>query len=291
MMNKIKTVLELIRLPGMFTAHADILAAFLITGAEFEKINTLLLVLLSSSCLFSAGMALNDYFDVETDRRERPQRPIPSGRISGSMALLTGIGLLGAGICFAIFAGVRPFCVSLALASVILIYDGLFKDIPFIGPLTMASCRYFNLLMGLSILPVKGWAVIPLITGIYIFGVTLLSRKEADGGKAVFNITVCALSIGMVPLLYYFFYMKHIFLNFSGALLAFLLAIFLSTSVLRLLEKNTPADFQKTMRILLLAIIALDVVLAAGVAPLGHAAGILLLYLPALFSVRLFRVT
>ena len=36
----------------------------------------------ASSCLYLAGMALNDYADREVDAVERPARPIPSGRVS-----------------------------------------------------------------------------------------------------------------------------------------------------------------------------------------------------------------
>jgi len=291
MIVKIKYFLELIRLPGMFTAHADILAAFLISGMGFDRINTLFLLLLSSSCFFSAGMALNDYFDYETDLKERPQRPIPSGRVSRLSALTTGLVLIAAGIFSAFFAGFRPFWISLALTAAIFLYDGLLKDRPLIGPLTMASCRYFNFLMGLSLLPFKGWAVIPLITGIYIFGVTILSQKEAQGGKAIFNIGLSALCIGCVPLLYFFLFLKNVLPIFSGAFLAILLSVFLSRRILNLLEHHTPSDFQKTMQILLLSIILLDMIIAAGAAPLYHAVVILLLYLPAFYSVRLFRVT
>jgi len=291
MTGKIKNFLELIRLPGMFTAHADILAAFMITGMGFEKIDPLLLLLLSSSCLFSAGMALNDYFDYEIDSKERPQRPIPSGRISRSSALVLGLGLLGAGICFAFFAGIRPFCISLALTSAILLYDGLLKSHPFIGPLAMASCRYFNLLMGLSVFPFKGWTLIPLITGIFIFGVTVLSQKEAEGGKAVLNIGLCALSVGCVSLIYFFLFLQGVLPNFAGAFLAILFGIFSSKQILNLLDHHRPKDFQKTMKILLLSIIVLDVILAAGSVPPWYAAMILLLYFPAFFFVRLFRIT
>ena len=68
-------------------------------------------------------------------------------------------------------------------------------------------------------------------------------------------------------------------------------AVFLSKNVLNLLENNRPADFQKTMKILLLSIIALDVILASGLVSLFYAGMILLLYLPAFLSVRVFRVT
>lgn len=290
-MKKILTFLELIRLPGMFTAHADILAAFLISGAGFDRFNTLFWLLIASSCLFSAGMVLNDYFDIETDKKERPQRPIPSGRISGPTAKIIGFGLMALGIFSAYFAGPRPFGISLALASAILLYDGLLKDFPVLGPLTMASCRYFNFLMGLSILPFEGWVYIPLITFLYIFGVTVLSKKEAEGGKAVKTISICALCTGCTALLYYYFFLIKLLPAFTGMILMMVFAIFLSGRILNLLTDNSPADFQKAMKLLLLSLIVLDTILAAGSAPVYQAAAILLLYIPAVASARLFRVT
>ncbi|MCM2285027.1 MAG: UbiA family prenyltransferase [Desulfobacula sp.] len=291
MIKKIVTVFELIRLPGMFTAHADILAAFLITGAGLGRFGSLIWILIASSCLFSAGMALNDYFDIEVDRKERPKRPIPSGRISGPAAGAIGFGLLVAGICAAGFAGLKPFAISLALAAAILLYDGLLKDYPVLGPLTMAACRYFNVLMGLSILPFEGWAYIPFITFLYIFGVTVLSKKEAAGGKAVKTVGVCALFLGCAALLYYYLFLIRILPVFTGAFLMMAFAVFLSGRVLSLLTHHSPLDFQAAMKLLLLSIIILDTILASGSVPVYAAAPILLLYVPAVLSARLFRVT
>ena len=48
-------------------------------------------------CLYCGGMVWNDYFDVEQDRRERPFRPLPSGRIAPSEAVRLGIGLFAGG--------------------------------------------------------------------------------------------------------------------------------------------------------------------------------------------------
>lgn len=291
MSDQIKNIFELIRLPGMFTAHADILAAFLITGAGMGHAIPFIFLMLSSSCLFSAGMALNDYFDRKIDLQERPKRPIPSGRVSPSLALGLGLFLLIAGMGFALGAGSRPFCVSLVLTCAILLYDGWLKKYPFIGPLTMASCRYFNLLMGLSILPFAGWGWVPLITGIYIFGVTVLSRKEAQGGRAVSTISLAALSLGSICFLYYFFYLNRILPVFIGVILSIGFSLFLSQKILLLLDHHHPVDYQKTMKKLLLSIIVLNAVLAAGSAPIYLAGLILLLYIPAFLSVRLFHVT
>ena len=140
-------------------------------------------------------------------------------------------------------------------------------------------------------MPFKGWALIPLITGIYIFGVTILSRKEAEGGKAVLNIGLCAVSIGCGSLLYFLLFLKGILPYFLGVFLAILFTVFLSRHILSLLENHTPFDFQKTMRVLLLSIILLDVIIATGAVPIYYAIVILLLYFPAFFFARLFRVT
>ena len=45
--------------------------------------------------LYASGTALNDVFDFEIDRAERPGRPLPSGRVSSrSAAWLGGLGLV-----------------------------------------------------------------------------------------------------------------------------------------------------------------------------------------------------
>ncbi|WP_020585330.1 UbiA family prenyltransferase [Desulfobacter curvatus] len=291
-MNKnTKTVLELIRLPGMFTAHADIWAGFLLSGAELKKLDVFFLLILATSCFLSAGMTLNDSFDHKIDQIENPGRPIPSNRISRQTAFFIGGGLLIVGIVFAFMAGPDSFLVGICLALCILLYDGFLKKYLILGPLAMASCRYFNLLLGMSVAPFRGWAIIPLITGLYIFGVTVLSRKEVAGGKALPNIWLCALMPILSALLYYLLYLEKILPNFPGVIMIFCFAAFLSGLTLNLLKKNTPKDFQKTIKILLLAIITLDMIIAAGSTPFIYAAMILLLYVPAIYFVRLFRVT
>ena len=78
------------RLPNVFTAMADIFMGFWLTHETLSPIGVFLLLLASSSFLYTAGMVLNDIFDLEQDRRERPQRPLPSGRILRPNATVIG---------------------------------------------------------------------------------------------------------------------------------------------------------------------------------------------------------
>lgn len=61
-------------------------------------IGVLLPAILAIACFYVGGFVMNDVFDVEIDRIERPDRPLPSGRISILQATRAGILLLGAGV-------------------------------------------------------------------------------------------------------------------------------------------------------------------------------------------------
>ncbi len=67
-----RAYLELVRVPNVFTAMADILLGFLFTHRGLEPFGPFVLLLAASSMLYLSGMVLNDYFDREQDARERP---------------------------------------------------------------------------------------------------------------------------------------------------------------------------------------------------------------------------
>src|SRR3990170_525128 len=92
-----KGLISLLRLPyWMMTGGLSLITAFAIAKGllAFEAI---LLVFFSMAFITSAGFALNDYFDRESDAVIKPKRPIPSGVLSlkqvvGISALLFTLG-------------------------------------------------------------------------------------------------------------------------------------------------------------------------------------------------------
>lgn len=178
--------LQLIRLPTVFTAMADIFLGFLLThdGITPENRPQFAWLLAASSCLYLAGMVFNDVFDVKQDAIERPTRPIPSGRVSRTSAVVLG-GLL---ILIAVIAANRvsewSYYVSFALIVAILAYDAFLNRTP-LGPLGMGLCRFLNVMLGASLIEPHGnlWANPQLMCaaglGTYIVGVTWFARTEA----------------------------------------------------------------------------------------------------------------
>jgi 4-hydroxybenzoate polyprenyltransferase len=178
--------LQLVRLPNVFTAMADVLLGFLLTHRRLEPWPEFALVLAASSLLYLSGMALNDYFDRHQDARERPFRPIPSGRVGAGTALCIGLAMLVGGgalgwIAAAVSGLFRPGIVATLLAAAVILYNAALKR-TLLGPLAMGACRTLNVLLGMSV-SLESWTaphwVVAVGIGLYIVGVTTFARREA----------------------------------------------------------------------------------------------------------------
>lgn len=178
--------LQLLRLPNVFTAVADITMGYVVTHGELEPYLNYGLLVTTSCLLYLSGMVLNSVFDAEVDAREQPERPIPSGRVSLRAATAVGWGMLTVGIAIAWLLSWnvndwRPGVIATLLSSCIVLYDGALKGTRF-APLLMGECRFLNVLLGMSLMIVP-WGRAELLIaagiGIYIVGVTVFARTDA----------------------------------------------------------------------------------------------------------------
>ena len=101
---------------------------------------TVAVVAVAIALFYTAGMILNDVFDEEIDRRERPERPLPSGVVSRQAALLAVVVLFVAGELLLALEGWRPVVAGLGLIGLIVLYDAWHKGNA-LSPLLMAACR------------------------------------------------------------------------------------------------------------------------------------------------------
>ena len=129
---------QLLRIPNVFTAMADIFLGYLLTHDGLDPGLAFGLLLAASSCLYLAGMVFNDVFDREIDALERPKRPIPSGRVSLRGAMTLGTVLVAGGLALAAVAGINSLIVACLLTSAIFLYDGLLKS-TIVGPIVTTS--------------------------------------------------------------------------------------------------------------------------------------------------------
>src|SRR5690606_30423905 len=127
--------------------------------------------------LYGGGVVLNDVFDADLDRVERPERPIPSGEVPVLHGAIFGIVLSLVGMLAAWQVSLTSGFIALAIAFLSVLYDSWGKHQLILGPLNMGLCRSGNLLLGISAVPLmvgEVWYLgfIPLI---YIAAITMVS--------------------------------------------------------------------------------------------------------------------
>ncbi len=256
----VKTWFQLIRPSNVLTAISDVLAgvalACLFLQSDLPQFQSLIWITLSSMLLYTGGIVFNDVFDAELDRIERPERPIPSGKIKKSSASILGTLAFIIGCALAYQVNITAFYVSLAIVLMCLLYNGKAKHHFLAGPIVMGTCRGLNLLLGMAVLPsaLSYWymAIIPII---YIASVTNISRGEVYGNnKTAMLVSVALYAIVIFTLLYFTYISRH----FLALIFILLFTVMIATPLFRALKSLDPKDVRKSVKSGVLALILMN---------------------------------
>lgn len=195
MNDRVKALISLGRVSNLPTVWTNCLAAMALVGGR--PLWWLLAgSILAMSLFYTGGMFLNDAFDREFDRTQRPERPIPSGAISARAVFALGFGQLLAGMALVAALAFAGFCDRLALlsaatlAALILAYNLYHKNNP-LSPLLMGLCRVaVYTTVGLLFLPdepiealLKSPGIRRLLAGsavllCYLLALTFIAKRE-----------------------------------------------------------------------------------------------------------------
>ena len=132
--NLIRAFAHLFRLPvGMLSAVAGCVTIFILDATTaIEKYGLTAIALL---CMMSAACAINDYWDIEKDQINHPERPLPSGTLLPQHAWWAAISLFSLALIAAWLLGLQPFIlisISVGLLwnySHLLIYSGILGNV------------------------------------------------------------------------------------------------------------------------------------------------------------------
>ncbi len=172
--------LALARVSNTPTVISNVLAgAVLATALGLD--GTIVFLVLAMALFYTAGMYLNDIFDRNIDRQQRPDRPLPSGAVSVSTVTAVTVALFAVGLLLLAFTTWEAFISGLVLVAVIVLYDAWHKTNP-VGPFIMAATRslvYITAFLAYSSDITSGlvvWAVLMLF---YVAGLTSIAKTES----------------------------------------------------------------------------------------------------------------
>jgi 4-hydroxybenzoate polyprenyltransferase len=161
-------------------------------------------VALAVILLYMGGMALNDVVDLEVDRRQRPGRPLPSGRISPAAARRFAIFCLLGGWAVTALLGTTALLLGSILAAAIVIYDMIHR-LTATSVLLLGFCRGLVYLVSAAAANVAvDWSMAAWFAGALAGYVTLLSLvargEAAEGGGGWFGLSLLLPLVALAPL-------------------------------------------------------------------------------------------
>jgi geranylgeranylglycerol-phosphate geranylgeranyltransferase len=122
------------------------IVAYLIATATI--IPGVLLLFAVVTLVTAAGNVINDYFDIEIDRVNRPDRPIPAGLVSLPAARAYAVTLFLAGILVCLLT--NELCIAIAVVNSLLLigYAARLKRTPLFGNITVSYLAASMFLFG-----------------------------------------------------------------------------------------------------------------------------------------------
>lgn len=299
-MNNLIAYIRLTRPANIITAIADILAGFAVskaalsfTGEESDILfRSLPWLCLATIGLYGGGVAFNDVFDADLDRIERPERPIPSGKVSVTKAGIMAGFLLLIGIVAAWQVSLTSGLLALSVALLALLYDAWGKHQLIFGPINMGLCRSGNLLLGVSAVPlvVREVWYLGLIPLVYIAAITMISRGEVHGEnrKALQGGLLMYLSIILA-----LFYLSIISPVEWWQVFPFLLLLsyLIIPPLIKALKNQKPALIGKAVKAGVISLIVLNAALASAFSGWKFGVLVLILLPLSLWIAKRFAVT
>ncbi len=297
--SKAMAFLRLCRPANLPTAAADSIAGMALAGifvdvsgfrAGFDNFDNPFFLVLTSVFLYAGGVVLNDFFDAEIDKLERPERPIPQGLVHKTEVAVFGGLLLVLGIGTAFLVNTISGSVALLLAFFIVLYDAFSKKDNLLGPLNMGLCRGLNLLLGVTIFGhFINWEY-TLVPMVFVAAITTISRGEVHGRNKKNIFLAAFLYAAVIFGVVYLHSNKNITeLSYLIFLAAFALMVFLP--LIRAYRVNSPENIKRAVIAGVLSLILLDATIVVGHSNWQMGLLLVLLLPLSIFLSKIFNVT
>jgi geranylgeranylglycerol-phosphate geranylgeranyltransferase len=145
---KVKAIIQIFRPELPFSAGVCVIIGELIALGKFPSAQQLVLGFVSVFFISGSALILNDYFDLEVDKVNMPERPLPAGILSPVDALvLTGVAI-AAGLIAALLINIIAFAFCIFACTVGILYNWKFKEAGLVGNLMVSFSVAFTFVFG-----------------------------------------------------------------------------------------------------------------------------------------------
>ena len=260
---KLRGVIQLFRPELPFAAGVSVVLGEIVALGYFPPLREIALGFLCGFFISGSAIVLNDYFDLEVDEVNAPNRPLPAGTVSPSEAILLTVIATVIGLAAAFVIGIPAFILCVIFWGIGFLYNWKFKEAGLLGNLMVSSSVAITFILG-GIAVAEPWNKIVWTFGLMAFFIDLGEEIAGDAmdiegdkkrdSKSIaimrgkkFAVAVSSFLFGLVILI------SLIPAIFAWLGARYLLMIFITDALIivftiRLLKSETPAEGIKSMR-------------------------------------------
>jgi len=193
--------LKLIRIHNVIGAAIGDFTGYVVASEWRILPLKLLISILVVSLVAAGGYAINDVYDIEIDKINKPDRPLPSGRITLRNAVFLSYATMILGILLSVFLGYIQIFVAFITSLLLYLYAKSLKRTGLTGNFVVALTTGLSIFYG-GLAYFKGnWLEMVLIPTIYSFFLTL-TREIVKGiedyeGDKKYSVRTLATTIGI----------------------------------------------------------------------------------------------
>lgn len=278
-LKKAKGIIFLIRPDISIAVGMCVLVGEILALGHLPTIKEVLLGFITGFFISASAMVVNDYFDLEVDKINVPNRPLPMKVISkNELILLTLITML-IGFTTAAFLGLIPLSISVIIWLIGFLYNYKLKDIGLLGNMMVSTSVLGTFIFGGSVVgePLKD-ILLTFSVMAFLFnlgGEIAMDAMDVEGdikrntktlaiifGKNIALIISSVLYIGFILISFIPYILGWVDQNYL--LIVVVIDIVLLCFVARLLKSKTSSEGRKRVRQLYYTVVFLLVAFIIG---------------------------
>ena len=196
-MRMIAAYIRLTRPLNLLIGFFSIFVGGFITGS-IHPVVKLLLACISGVCIAAGANVINDYYDIDIDRINKPDRPLPSGQISRSSASRFALLLFFTGIGLSVFIHLTALLITLSVSALLIFYSYAGKRIFLVKNLIVSfSVGAAFLYGGMAVGSVLNAMIVGLFAFLYHLAREIIKDIEDQEGDRTLGIPTWPVKYGI----------------------------------------------------------------------------------------------
>jgi geranylgeranylglycerol-phosphate geranylgeranyltransferase len=193
---KIKSYFAIMRPLNVQLGMVSIFLGAFITGT-ITPLQKVICACVSGGLVMAGGNVINDYYDVEIDRVNKPYRPLPASRLRAGEALTFARILFALGIFLSIFIQLFSFAIAVIITAGLIVYSAKLKRTILFGNITVSLFSALTFVYGGLAVDRWQWTLIPAgFAFLFHFGREIIKDVEDKAADASGGAQTLAVRFG-----------------------------------------------------------------------------------------------